>query len=1000
MLASGFLPLLTPAVLASSPLCGATVSASVTLTSDITCGGTGITVGASGIVVNCAGHAIKSTGWFGSGINVEKKSKVTIEGCTISGFANGITLGKTTNSKVMDVRTSNESNAGIELNASSGITVTGSADDGSGFGFDIEGSSHITLKNDNATGDYLGFIVNGTLNKLASDRVYAINFGGTGFSVEGNRNSFTGDFVNGTAGDGDTGFAVNGNGSVFSGNTVQWVDTGFSLLGVSGNFLTSNVVANGAFNGFDLENGERNTLQKDKAINFGTGFYLSEDMADVVKGSVSNSSAIGFWVDTAARDSLLTNVAINSSSAGFLINIGTGTRVSGNTATGNPGDGFEDYGGTGDLISSNKALHNKGTGFVLDFGTIRSRLTRNNATANSMSGFTTGFASGNTFSSNVATSNSINGFVATGSSNSYIGNVATSNQGAGFFNSNGNGNIFTSNTANQNSGPGFHTDWGTSNKLTRNTANGNGAFGYEDTTSGGLTSGTGNYYHGNKCSGNFQGGSNPVFLCLYRGVSAGPITHTMLEADRGQNLTFTLTAHPIGGVAPYSYQWYSGPECISAIPGATGSNFTTTVSANGTYSYRVNDTTPSSVCSRSVSTTFNPSLSASFNPKALVVPVNEYQYIFLYVSVSGGTYPYLFQWYSGLNCTSGNQIPGANWQYYYPRSASNSNYSVLVKDSSGGTPPDSTCANLLLRFTGEPTAVLVNPATHTVYVSETAANDVSVLNETSHALLATIPVGQAPFGLALDTSTSIIYVVNAMSNSVSVINATTDKVKATISLGSIYFPEFVAVDPTTHMAYVTSIYSTLSIVNGTSDTLVKTVVVGGGTGIAVDSSTHDLYVAGSYTDSLYVLRGSDGSVITTIPGFNDPIGVVFDPATHTVFVANYAGDSVSVVNSTTNTVTRTIPLPSSPAFLTFDSNTGLLYTSNGIAGTVSVVNVTEGAAVDTLQVGTPTPYYYQAMVYGISVDPGTGVLVVASPYQGIVTLFDCSTDTAIATVYL
>ena len=92
-----------------------------------------------------------------------------------------------------------------------------------------------------------------------------------------------------------------------------------------------------------------------------------------------------------------------------------------------------------------------------------------------------------------------------------------------------------------------------------------------------------------------------------------------------------------------------------------------------------------------------------------------------------------------------------------------------------------------------PGGVAVNPTGSRVYVSVSAANIVAVIDTTTNAVVATIPVGDNPAGLAVNPSGSRIYVANELSHTVSVIDATTEAVIATVGVGGIPFA--VAVNP-------------------------------------------------------------------------------------------------------------------------------------------------------------------------------------------------------------
>jgi hypothetical protein len=81
-------------------------------------------------------------------------------------------------------------------------------------------------------------------------------------------------------------------------------------------------------------------------------------------------------------------------------------------------------------------------------------------------------------------------------------------------------------------------------------------------------------------------------------LSAGAITPSSPSVDYGQSVT--LTANPLGGTAPYFYQWYAGASCTSPISGATSSTYDTgTLTSSVSYYYKVTDSaqSPSSACS-------------------------------------------------------------------------------------------------------------------------------------------------------------------------------------------------------------------------------------------------------------------------------------------------------------------------------------------------------------------------------------------------------------------
>ena len=103
-----------------------------------------------------------------------------------------------------------------------------------------------------------------------------------------------------------------------------------------------------------------------------------------------------------------------------------------------------------------------------------------------------------------------------------------------------------------------------------------------------------------------------------------------------------------------------------------------------------------------------------------------------------------------------------------------------------------------------PNAVGADPSTHTLYATDGPSpmvggpSSVSVIDEATNTVTATIGVGIAPDAVGVDPSTHTIYVASegSSSNNVSVIDGATNTVTATIPVG--FAPSVVAVNPSRH----------------------------------------------------------------------------------------------------------------------------------------------------------------------------------------------------------
>ena len=154
-------------------------------------------------------------------------------------------------------------------------------------------------------------------------------------------------------------------------------------------------------------------------------------------------------------------------------------------------------------------------------------------------------------------------------------------------------------------------------------------------------------------------------------------------------------------------------------------------------------------------------------------------------------------------------------------------------------------------------------------------------------VVATVPVGSSPFGVGVNPATNRIYISNFLSNTISVIDGTTDAVIATVPVGR--GPFGVDVNPTTSRIYVANSatvldangvpISTVSVIDGATNTVAATVPVSGGLnpstkGVGVNPTTNRIYVAGASSfdtnpnllvGMVSVIDGATNAVTATVP---------------------------------------------------------------------------------------------------------------------------------------
>ncbi|MGH6795069.1 MAG: YncE family protein [Methylocella sp.] len=129
---------------------------------------------------------------------------------------------------------------------------------------------------------------------------------------------------------------------------------------------------------------------------------------------------------------------------------------------------------------------------------------------------------------------------------------------------------------------------------------------------------------------------------------------------------------------------------------------------------------------------------------------------------------------------------------------------------------------------GQPIGVAVTPDGKHAYVTNQSNDSVSVIDTASNTVVAAVPVGGLPSGVAITPDGQHAYVTNTSSGNVSVIATASNTVVATVT-GIPHFSGGVAVTPDGKHAYVTNLGSaTVVVIDTATNTVAATVPVGSG----------------------------------------------------------------------------------------------------------------------------------------------------------------------------
>jgi YVTN family beta-propeller protein len=261
------------------------------------------------------------------------------------------------------------------------------------------------------------------------------------------------------------------------------------------------------------------------------------------------------------------------------------------------------------------------------------------------------------------------------------------------------------------------------------------------------------------------------------------------------------------------------------------------------------------------------------------------------------------------------------------------------------------------------------------YVSNAVDDTVSVIATNNNTVVATIPVGAAPRGVATTPDGTHAYVANEFNNTVSVIDTADNTVVATIPVGQ--DPNGVAITPNgtrpsedddrRHhtLAYVTNaVDNTVSVIDTASNAVVATISVGAvPQGVAITPDGTLAYVTNAHDNTVSAIDTDNNTVVATIPVGQGPDGVAITPDGTHAYVTNFSESTVSVIDTARNKVVATMPVGLAPngVAITQDGthpsehddlpHPPLAYVANFDDNTVSVIDTANNKVVATVPVG-------------------------------------------------
>ncbi|WP_169742194.1 YncE family protein [Arenimonas malthae] len=275
------------------------------------------------------------------------------------------------------------------------------------------------------------------------------------------------------------------------------------------------------------------------------------------------------------------------------------------------------------------------------------------------------------------------------------------------------------------------------------------------------------------------------------------------------------------------------------------------------------------------------------------------------------------------------------------------------------------------------------------YVPNAGSNDVSVIDAATNTVIATVPVGTQPWGVAVTPDSSRAYIANLVTNNVSVIDTGTNTVIATVAVG--VQPYAVTVSPDGAEAWVMNAGSgSVSVIDTTTNTVVDTIA---GFNFPIFSDFlpdgSRALIANRGTAEVLAVDTTTRTVVQTYAVGANPITVAVAPDGGKAYVAHDIGAAVSAIDLGTSTV-GTVPGTTNTAAVAFLPDSSRAYATNYASGEVYAID----AATDTLAatiLGMSSPL-------GAAVTPSGAFLYVADRNTNSVAVIDTLTNTIALTI--
>ena len=253
----------------------------------------------------------------------------------------------------------------------------------------------------------------------------------------------------------------------------------------------------------------------------------------------------------------------------------------------------------------------------------------------------------------------------------------------------------------------------------------------------------------------------------------------------------------------------------------------------------------------------------------------------------------------------------------------------------------------------DPDGVAISADGTRAYVTAFLSNTLLVIDTASNTALATIAVGDGPVGVAVTPDGRRVSVANRRADSVSVIDAEALAELARIPVGN--GPNAIAITPDGRSAYVTNSETSqpgeVSVVDLATDSVRATLAVTRGPNrVALTPDGRVAYVSTFRSWNAVAIDTATDSVLETLRIGYKPTSIAVNPNGVWAYVTDQR-DGVLVIDVAAQRVTRALPVDGTPWSIGLQRNGGTGYVANFADSSVTVIDLGEEVPVATIAVG-------------------------------------------------